>query len=89
MSTDEFRALTLVLTVLAMLTVPAAIWLRVKSPAVLLIVVVLTLQYIGSTIALAREEGEALEWYGTPRIFAAATVSLLYVLFALTHRRNP
>jgi len=81
-SADDFRLLTIVLTLAACLLVPAAIYRRVRTPAVLLIVVVLILQYIGASLAVADTEGHPMVWYRTPRIFVAAVVSLVYVAVA-------
>lgn len=84
MSADTFRLIAISLTLLACLTMPWAIYRRVKSEAVVLVVLVLVLQYVGAALAAADSLGEPIVWYRTPRIFAAAVISLVYVCWAFS-----
>lgn len=85
MSPDEFRFLTLALTLIACLTMPHAMMRRHPNPATGLVVIVLVTQFIGAAIAVTEHMGEPIVWYRAPRICFAAVVAIVYAWFAWTH----
>jgi len=83
---DTLRYVTIVLTLLACLLTPRAVYRRVPSNAAALIVMVLVIQYVGATVAVVDSIGQPIVWYRTPRILLASILSLLYVWAARPRR---
>jgi len=89
MSTDDFRTATVVITLIAGLLFRWAIWLRVKTPAAFLVVLVIVINFMGASVALADiPAGAPLVWYRAPRIFAASVIALVYCFIAFRHPRR-
>lgn len=89
MSADGFRLLTIFVTLLAGLLFPWAIYLRTKTKEALLVVVVLTINFLGASLAVADSIGHPIVWYRTPRIFVASVLALVYVAVVARHPRPP
>jgi len=83
-SADEFRYLTIALTLLAGLLFPWAIYLRTRTNAAVLVVIVLVINFVGASVAIADSIGEPIVWYRTPRIFVASVLALIYCVIAFT-----
>lgn len=88
MSADDFRLLTIGLTLLAGLLFPWAIYHRTHTRAALLVVVVLVVNFMGASLAIADSIGEPLVWYRTPRIFVSSVLALVYVAIAFAPSRT-
>ncbi len=78
MSVDDFRIMTICLTLLSGLLFPWAIYHRTQTRAALLVVVVLVINFVGASVAIADSFGDPLVWYRTPRIFVADVLALIY-----------
>jgi hypothetical protein len=86
-TSDEFRYMAIVVTLLAGLLFPWAIYYRTRTPAALLVVLVLVINFVGASVAIADSLGEPLIWYRTPRIFVASVLALIYCAIAFSPRR--
>jgi len=89
MSGDTFRLVTIALTLLAGLLFPWAIYLRTQTRAALLVVIVLVINFLGASVAIADSFGEPIVWYRTPRICVASLLALAYCAIAFRAPRPP
>lgn len=86
---DELRLLTLGLSVVACALLPAALVRRVGVGwPVVLIIILVELQFVGSMIAVMDNFGNELVWYRTPRIMIAAIVALAYCAVSFGRTRK-
>ncbi len=84
MSTEDFRVLTIAVTLVTMTLLPFAIWHRHKHPMVLLLAIVSTILFVGEVVAIVEqiEARSPIVWYTSPLTLAADLVALIYCALA-------